>query len=74
MIPTATVFFMSLTANLPNGGYSENSSQQNGFCGFINTRAESPFLRLSGFSSLTVPVRRSILAFNSSNLQAMWEV
>lgn len=74
MTPTATVLLLSLTANRPNGGYSEKVSQQNAFWGLINTKAESPFFKESGFSSLVVPVLLSILAISSSNLQAMWEV
>jgi len=31
MTPTATVYFMSLTANLPKGGYSAKASTAMGF-------------------------------------------
>jgi len=31
MTPTATVYFISLTANLPKGGYSEKTSTHIGF-------------------------------------------
>ncbi len=50
MTPTATVCFISLTANLPNGGYSENDSQLIGLDGFMITKAESPFLMNFGSS------------------------
>jgi len=33
MTPTATVFFISLTANLPRGGNSLNDSTHNGLVG-----------------------------------------
>lgn len=49
MTPTATVFFISLTAKRPKGGYSEKTSQTNGFKGFITTRAESPLAIELGF-------------------------
>jgi len=35
--PTATVYFISLTANLPRGGYSANTSTHMGFVGTILT-------------------------------------
>ena len=50
MTPTATVCFMSLTANLPRGGYSVKLSQQRGLVGFMMMRAESPFLTDLGSS------------------------
>lgn len=62
MTPTATVFFISLIANLPNGGYSAKVSQQNGFNGIILTRAESPFAIEAGFSYLIAPVLLSTFA------------
>jgi hypothetical protein len=65
IIPTATVFFISLTAKRPKGGYSEKASQQNGLVGFISTKAESPFLIYLGFSSFTAPVLLSTLALIS---------
>ena len=61
MTPTATVCFMSLTANLPNGGYSENDSQDIGFDGVRMIKAESPFLMNFGSSSIALPVLLSIL-------------
>ena len=54
--PTATVCFISLTANLPNGGNFANSSTHNGFVGTTLTSAESPFLMNSGFASDSLPV------------------
>lgn len=51
MTPTATVFFMSLTANLPNGGYSEKDSTHIGLVGLNLMMAESPFLTALGASS-----------------------
>lgn len=59
--PTATVYFMSLTANLPRGGNSENTSQDIGLEGSIITIPASPDLRNLGFSSITVPFLLSIL-------------
>ena len=58
--PTATVCFISLTANLPNGGYSENVSQHIGLDGFIRHKAESPFLMNFGSYYMTFPVLLSI--------------
>jgi hypothetical protein len=49
MTPTAIVFFMSLIANLPRGGYSEYVSQLIGLIGFITTIAESFDFMLEGF-------------------------
>lgn len=71
MTPTATVCFISLTANLPNGGYSENDSHDIGFDGVRMIKAESPFLTNFGSSSIALPVLLSILAWISVNLQAM---
>lgn len=48
MTPTATVFFISLTANLPRGGYSEKDSTHIGFDGLKTIKAESPFLTALG--------------------------
>ena len=62
MTPTATVCFISLTANLPSGGYSVNGSHDIGFVGFMITIAESPFLINLGYSSVAFPVLLSILA------------
>lgn len=72
--PTATVCFMSLTANLPKGGYSVKVSQHMGLVGFKMIKAESPFLIDFGYSSVALPVLLSILAWISWNLQAMWAV
>jgi hypothetical protein len=33
MTPTATVYFISLTANLPKGGYSEKTSHDKALVG-----------------------------------------
>jgi hypothetical protein len=71
MTPTATVCFMSLTANLPNGGYSWNDSHDIGFDGVRMIKAESPFLMNFGSSSIALPVLLSILDWISVNLQAM---
>ena len=59
--PTATVYFMSLTANLPRGGYSANTSTHIGFVGTSFTNAESPVLINLGNSSITFPVLLSTL-------------
>jgi len=56
MTPTATVYFISLTANLPSGGYSENISTHIGFVGTNLTMAASPDLTNFGSSSMTLPV------------------
>lgn len=74
MTPTATVCFISLTANLPKGGYSVKVSQHMGLEGFKTTMAESPFLMNLGSSSVALPVLLSILDWISWNLQAMWAV
>jgi len=71
MTPTATVYFISLTANLPNGGYSEKVSQHIGLVGFKMTIAASLDLTCFGSSSKTLPVLLSILDKMLSNLQAM---
>jgi len=59
--PTATVFFMSLTANLPRGGNSLNDSTHNGLVGKRVTLAESPVLMNFGSTSRTLPVLLSDL-------------
>merc|ERR1719258_265446 len=74
MTPTATVCFMSLTANLPRGGNSEKDSTTIGLEGVILTMAASPDLMNLGNSSVTLPVLLSILFSISVNLQAIWEV
>jgi len=71
MTPTATVYFISLTANLPNGGYSANDSQHIGLVGIKLTIAASPYLTNFGSSSRTAPFLLSILLIISANLQAM---
>lgn len=71
MTPTATVFFISLTANLPNGGYSEKVSQHMGLDGVRITIAESPFLTDFGYSYKDLLVLLSILDVSSENLQAI---
>jgi len=71
MTPTATVYFMSLTANLPSGGNSLNDSTTIGLDGIILTIAASPDLIDFGNSSVTLPVLLSILFSISANLQAM---
>ena len=74
MTPTATVYFMSLTANLPNGGYSEKTSQHIGLVGVKVIKAASPVLMNLGSSSRTAPFLLSILLLISVNLQAIWAV
>jgi len=59
--PTATVFFMSLTANLPRGGNSLKDSTHNGLVGQIVMLAESPVLMNFGSDSRTLPVLLSDL-------------
>jgi len=74
MTPTATVCFISLTANLPSGGYSENTSTTIGLVGVKVTRAASPVLMNFGSSSRTTPVLLSIFDLISANLQAICAV
>jgi hypothetical protein len=71
MTPTATVCFISLTANLPSGGYSEKTSTHIGFVGVNVTSAASPVLMNFGSSSRTTPVLLSIFDLISANLQAI---
>jgi len=61
MTPTATVFFMSLTANLPRGGNSLNDSTHIGLVGQRVMLAESPVLMNFGSFSRTLPVLLSDL-------------
>merc|ERR1712066_897134 len=72
--PTATVCFISLTANLPRGGNSANCSTTIGLDGTILTMAASPDWMCFGNSSVTLPVLLSIFDSISWNLQAMWQV
>jgi hypothetical protein len=58
--PTATVYFISLTANLPNGGYSAKISTHIGLVGAILTMQAYPDLTYFGNSSKTLPVLLSI--------------
>jgi hypothetical protein len=51
---------MSLTANLPRGGYSLNTSTHIGFDGTILTMQACPDLTNFGNSSNTLPVLLSI--------------
>ena len=74
MTPTATVFFISLTANLPRGGYSEKDSTHIGFDGLKTIKAESPFLTALGAYYWAFPVLLSIFDWISSNLQAICAV
>eukprot|EP00116_Pleurobrachia_bachei_P011604 sb/3471866/ len=69
--PTATVCFMSRTANRPRGAYSLKVSTTMGLVGFNTHMEASPFFTLLGFSSMIFPDRLSILALISVNLQAM---
>jgi len=72
--PTATVYFISLTANLPKGGYSVKVSQDIALVGAMFTIAASLDFNPLGSSSMVLPVLLSILVINSLNLQAMWAV
>jgi len=74
MTPTATVCFMSLTANLPKGGYSEKVSTHISLVGFMTQRQASPDLTFLGKSSRDLPVLLSIFWVISWNLTAMWAV
>jgi len=74
MTPTATVCFISLTANLPSGGYSENTSTHIGFDGVKLIIAASPVLMNFGSSSSTTPVLLSIFDLISANLHAICAV
>ncbi len=58
--PTATVLFMSLTANRPSGGYSIKTSQDMGLVGLSSTMAASPALTNLGSASSSLLVLRSI--------------
>jgi hypothetical protein len=69
--PTATVYFISLTANLPKGGYSVKTSQHMALVGIKVMMAASLDFKCLGSSSITLPVLLSILVCNSANLQAM---
>jgi len=69
--PTATVYFMSLTANLPNGGYSAKTSTHIGLDGINVIKAASPVFMNFGSSSITAPVLLSILDLISANLHAI---
>lgn len=74
MTPTATVYFISLTANLPKGGYSVKISQHIALVGTkVMIPASLDFKNL-GSSSRTLPVLLSILVCKMLNLQAMWAV
>jgi hypothetical protein len=71
MTPTATVCFMSLTANLPRGGYSEKTSQHIGLVGVKVIIAASLVLTNFGSFSNSLPDLLSILVCKVSNLQAI---
>ena len=71
MTPTATVYFISLTANLPRGGYSLKISTHNGLVGVKVTKQASPVLTNFGNSSNSFPVLLSILLLISENLHAI---
>jgi len=53
MTPTATVLFMSLTANLPRGGKSVKDSTHMALVGFRVTMAQSPVLMNLGSFSIS---------------------
>jgi len=74
MTPTATVYFMSLTANLPNGAYSEKASQHIGLVGIRVIIAASLVLTAFGSFSNSFPDLLSILEWRVANLQAIWAV
>jgi hypothetical protein len=61
MTPTATVYFISLTANLPRGGYSTKVSTHMGLVGTNLIIPASPVFKNLGSSSITLPVLLSIL-------------
>jgi len=69
--PTATVYFISLTANLPRGGYSEKTSQHMGLEGIRTIMAASPVLTNLGSSSNYLPVLLSIFSKMLENLHAI---
>jgi hypothetical protein len=69
--PTATVYFISLTANLPKGGYSVNTSHDIALVGIKVMMAASFDFNPFGSSSNTLPVLLSIFSCNSANLQAI---
>lgn len=60
MIPTPIVYFISLIANLPKGGYYLKFSTQSGLVGTILIIAQSPVLIAYGSSSIDLPVLLSI--------------
>lgn len=72
--PTATVYFISLTANLPKGGYSVKASQDMGLVGIMVMIPASLDFKNLGSSSNTLPDLLSIFWCNSENLQAIWAV
>jgi len=74
MTPTATVCFISLTANLPRGAYSEKTSQHIGLDGIKVTIAASLVLTDFGSFSNSFPDLLSILEWRTENLQAIWAV
>jgi len=61
MTPTATVYFISLTANLPKGGYSAKTSTHIALVGIKVTIQASLDLTNFGSSSKIFPVLLSIL-------------
>merc|ERR1711981_888048 len=71
MTPTATVLFISRTANLPRGGKSVKDSTHMGLVGFKVTIAQSPVLMNLGSFSSSAPDLLSILFWIFSNLQAI---
>ena len=72
--PTATVYFISLTANLPRGGKALNYSTHIGLLGTSLTIAASPYLINFGSSSIKTPDLLSTFCLIYSNLQAIWAV
>merc|ERR1740117_7763 len=74
MTPTATVWRMSRTAKRPSGGDEVKVSTHMGLEGSILTIAASPVLIILGFSSTTLPERRSIFDWMAANLTAICAV
>ena len=64
--PTATVCLMSRTANCPSGAYSTKDSTTIGLDGTSPIMAASPDFTIFGFSSRTLPDRRSIFCWRTA--------
>ena len=68
------VYFISLIANLPRGGYSLKFSTHIALVGLILIIAQSDYLMNYGFSSRVLPVLLSFFSKIFSNLEAIWAV